>query len=145
MVQPLVNLSVMKTVLKGYSETGQEGQGVGLEVGDQDWMTATLAVGARYIAGVGEEAFNRVAQVELRANVAQDIGDSQGEADVALQSNPKFSRTVQAAEAGKTALQLGASLRVPLSDQALLYFNAGTDIRSGLSTWNVGAGARFDF
>ncbi len=145
MVQPLVNLSVMKTVLKGYSETGQEGQGVGLEVGDQDWMTATLAVGARYIAGVGEEAFNRVAQVELRANVAQDIGDSQGEADVALQANPKFSRTVQAAEAGKTALQLGASLRVPLSDQALLYFNAGTDIRSGLSTWNVGAGARFDF
>ena len=144
-IQPLLGVSIMKTNMGGYNESGVDGQGVGLNVGDQDWVTTTLTVGARYITTVGEETFNRAAQMELRANVAQDFGDSQGEAEVALQSNPALSRTMRAAEIGKTALQLGASLRVPISDQTLLYFNAGSDIRSGLTAWNLGVGARYNF
>lgn len=144
-LQPLLGLSIMKTNMGGYNESGADGQGVGLNVGDQDWVTATLTVGARFIASVGEEAFNRAAQMELRANVAQDFGDSQGEADVALQASPNLSRTIRAAEIGKTALQLGASLRVPISDQTLLYFNAGSDFRSGLNSWNLSVGARYNF
>ena len=144
-IQPLLGLSVMKTSMSGYDESGANGQGVGLNVGDQDWMTTTLTVGARYIATVGEETFNRPAQMELRANVAQDFGDSQGEVEAALQANPSLSRTMRAAEIGKTALQLGASLRVPISDQTLLYFNAGSGIRSGLTAWNLSVGARYNF
>ncbi len=144
-IQPLFGASIMKTSMGGYDETGQNGQGVGLNVGDQSWVTATLAAGARWISAVGGSAFNREAQMELRANIAQDFGDDQGEADVRLQANPKFTRRVRAAKIGQTALQLGASLRVPVSDQALLYFNAGSDIRSGMTAWNLGVGARYDF
>ncbi len=145
MVQPLVNFSLMKTTLKGYDETGQDGQGVGLNVGDQDWVTATIGLGARWIGVVGESGFNRPAQLEVRANIAQDLGDSQGEASVALQANPTLSRTVRAAEVGKTALQLGASLRVPLNEQTLLYFNLDADLRDAMTSWNLGAGVRYDF
>lgn len=145
MVQPLVNFSLMKTTLKGYDETGQDGQGVGLNVGDQDWVTATIGLGARWIGVVGESGFNRPAQLEVRANIAQDLGDSQGEASVALQANPSLSRTVRAAEVGKTALQLGASLRVPLNEQTLLYFNLDADLRDAMTSWNLGAGVRYDF
>ncbi len=144
-VQPLFAASVMKTNMRGYEESGLEGQGVGLNVGEQDWTTTTLAIGARYITSVGEEAFNRTAQLELRANIAQDFGDSQGEVSTSLQALPSLTRSVKGAEVGKTALQLGASLRVPISDQTLIYFNAGADIRDAMTAWNLGVGARYDF
>ncbi len=141
-LQPLVGASVMRTTLDGYNE---DGQGVGLNVGEQEWVTSTFTLGLRWISAVGASVFNTAAQLELRANIAQDVGDSQGGADVALQVNPGVRQTVEAAEVGKTAAQLGAALRMPLSEDTLLYFNVGADLRSGMDSWSVTAGAKYNF
>ncbi len=141
-LQPLVGASVIRTTLDGFDESAQ---GAGLSVGEQEWVTSTLTLGMRWLSTVGASVFNTAAQLELRANIAQDIGDSQGSADVALQANPGVRQTVKAAEVGKTAAQLGAALRMPISEETLLYFNVGADLRSGMNAWNMTAGLKYNF
>ncbi len=142
-LQPLVAASVMHTTLDGYKESGA--QGIGLDVGEQEWTTSTVSVGLRWISALGASLFNTSAQLELRAAVAQDIGDSQGEASVGLQANPGFRQTIKSAEVGKTGAQFGAALRMPISENTMLYFNLGADLRSGMNSWNVTAGAKYSF
>ena len=142
-LQPLLNFSVAKTSLRGYNETGEAD--MGLNVGKQEWVTASVGVGARWLTEVGTSLFDRAAQLELRANVSQDLGDTRGEAEVALQANPGTTVRMKSAEAGTTALQLGIGLRVPLQEKAMIFTNASADIRSGMTTWNVSAGIKYDF
>lgn len=142
-LQPLLNVSIAKTSLRAYNESGEDD--MALNVGKQEWFSGSVAVGVRWLGEVGTAVFDRAAQLELRANVAQDFGDTCGEAEVALRANPGVSRKMKANEAGTTALQLGVGLRIPVNEQATIYTNANTDFRSGMSTWNVTAGFRYDF
>ena len=142
-LQPLLNLSVAKTSLRSFHESGPED--MSLDVGKQEWTSASVGVGARWLVALGENFFNRATQLELRANIAQDLGDTQGETSVALQANPGYSDKVKAAKAGATALQFGAGLRVPVSEKSTLHANANADIRSGMATWNLTAGYKFSF
>lgn len=142
-IEPLFNASIMRTNLKGYTESGEEE--LGLVVNKQKWNTAALAVGARWVNEVGDEMFGRTAQLELRANISQDFGDNQGKANVALRVNPEVVRQVKAAAVGKTALQLGAGLRAPIADTDQVYMNASADLRAGMTSWNLSLGWRHDF
>lgn len=142
-LQPLLNVSVAKTALRAYSETGVED--MALNVGKQEWMSASVGLGVRWLREVGTTIFDRSAQLELRANVSQDVGDTRGESSVALHANPSVAHTMKAVEAGTTALQLGAGLRVPLQDKAMIFTNASADIRSGMTSWNVSAGLKYTF
>ena len=142
-LQPLVNVSISRTTLKGYSETGDEY--LGLEVDTQEWTSASVGIGARYITEIGESVFSRNAQMELRAGVAQDLGDTQGEVGVSLKANPTVQRQVKAAEVGSTAVQVGVGLNLPVDEQNRVYLNAGAELRAHMNTWNATLGYKISF
>jgi uncharacterized protein with beta-barrel porin domain len=141
--QPLFNASIVQTRMKGYAETGAGN--AGLKVGKQDWTTGTLAIGGRWLGLVGTNVFGREALAELRANVAQDLGDDQGETDVAFTGNPTFSQTVYGAKVGKTAFQFGVGLSLPVGEQGTLFCNGNGEIRSGAHAFNGSLGYRYSF
>lgn len=143
LLQPFFSASVVHTRMDAFREQGAGG--MGLNVDDQRQTTSTLALGARWLESCGADLLGRAALFELRANVAQDLGDRRGDAEVGLQANPAFTSTVVGAKAGRTALQMGASLNVPVSDDAQLYINANADLRESTSSWNASVGVRISF
>ena len=143
LLQPLFNVSVVTTRMGSYSEQGAGG--TGLHVGDQKQTTTTMALGARWLQACGAEMLGRMATFELRANVAQDLGDHRGEADVALLANPGYTANVVGAKVGRTALQAGISLAVPVSDDTRLHLNANADLRENMTSWNASVGVSIRF
>lgn len=143
LLQPLFTASVMHGSIKAYDETGVDA--LPLHVGKQDWTTATVGVGVRWMCTMGEETLNRSVIFEARGAVLQDIGDTQGKVRAALLKDPEFTREVESAEVGSTALQLGIGLRAPVNDRTQLLFNAGAELRSSMTSWNLAAGLRYDF
>lgn len=142
-LQPLLNLSITKTSLRGFRESGQKD--LALNVSKQEWTSASVGVGMRWKRQMGTTVFDRSAQLELRAMVAHDLGDTRGEAGVALQANPGSIQRMKCEEAGATSLQLGAGLNVPLQEDASIFTNVSADLRSGMHSWNVSAGFRYSF
>ncbi len=143
LLQPLVTASVMHGSIKDYDESGADA--LPLHVDKQDWTTATVGVGLRWMCTIGENVLNRSAIFEARGAVMQDIGDTQGKVRVGLLKAPEVLRDVESAEVGSTAVQLSVGLRAPVSEQAQVFFNAGTELRSGMTSWNLAAGLRYDF
>ena len=143
LLQPLVTASVMHGSIKDYDESGADA--LPLHVDKQDWTTATVGVGLRWMCTIGENVLNRSAIFEARGAVMQDIGDTQGKVRVGLLKAPEVLRDVESAEVGSTAVQLSIGLRAPVSEQAQVFFNAGTELRSGMTSWNLAAGLRYDF
>ncbi len=143
LLQPLFTASVMHGSIKAYDETGVDA--LPLHVGKQDWTTATVGVGVRWMCTMGEETLNRSVIFEARGAVLQDMGDTQGKVRAALLKDPEFTREVESAEVGSTALQLGIGLRAPVNDRTQLLFNAGAELRSSMTSWNLAAGLRYDF
>ena len=141
--QPLASISMMSTSMDAYEETGAEG--AGLAVGEQEQTVTTVAIGARWVSRAGANLFGSTAVVELSGRIAQDMGDTRSEADNALLANPSYTRKVQGAEVGSTALQLGAGLSIPTGKATQVYMNANADLRSGATSWTIGAGVRLSF
>ena len=142
-LQPLFNASVVTTRMDGYRETG--GGNAGLSVEKQEWTTGTLALGGRWMGLVGSNLFGREALAELRVNAAQDLGDDRGETAVGFLANPGYTQKVRGAKVGRTALQIGAGLSVPVGTQGTIFVNGNADIRNGASSLNGSIGYRYDF
>ncbi len=142
-LQPLFNLSMVSANMKGYNESGTAGN-AGLHVGDMDMVTGTVAVGARLTGLIGSNIFGREALGEVRVNIAQDFGDHQGEARVGFLGAPGTS-TVYGAEEGRTAIQIGAGLSVPVGYNGVIYVDGNADLRSGSTSLNASIGYRYDF
>ena len=142
-LQPLFNASVVTTRMDGYRETGAGN--AGLSVDKQEWTTGTLALGGRWMGLVGSNLFGREALAELRVNAAQDLGDDRGETAVGFLANPGYTQQVRGAKVGRTALQIGAGLSVPVGTQGTIFVNGNADIRDGASSLNGSIGYRYDF
>ena len=142
-LQPLFNASVVTTRMDGYRETGAGN--AGLSVDKQEWTTGTLALGGRWMGLVGSNLFGREALAELRVNAAQDLGDDRGETAVGFLANPGYTQQVRGAKVGRTALQIGAGLSVPVGTQGTIFVNGNADIRNGASSLNGSIGYRYDF
>ena len=142
-LQPLFNASVVTTRMDGYRETGAGN--AGLSVDKQEWTTGTLALGGRWMGLVGSNIFGREALAELRINAAQDLGDDRGETSVGFLANPGYTQQVRGAKVGRTALQIGAGLSVPVGTQGTVFVNGNADIRNGASSVNGSIGYRYDF
>ena len=139
----LFNASVVTTRMDGYRETGAGN--AGLSVDKQEWTTGTLALGGRWMGLVGSNLFGREALAELRVNAAQDLGDDRGETAVGFLANPGYTQQVRGAKVGRTALQIGAGLSVPVGTQGTIFVNGNADIRDGASSLNGSIGYRYDF
>ena len=143
LLQPMIGLSLVTTKMDGYNEGGAGD--VGLHVGEQESTLTTLTAGARFVSQCGEQAFSRAAVLSLRANVAVDMGDRRSEADVSFLGDRSYGGCVRSAETGVVGAQLGASVSVPVDSNTVLYMNGEADLRSGSSSWNVGAGVSVAF
>ncbi|KAA3241583.1 hypothetical protein F1971_07380, partial [Akkermansia sp. BIOML-A40] len=110
-----------------------------------EWTTGTLALGGRWMGLVGSNIFGREALAELRVNAAQDLGDRRGEANVGLLGNPGLLQRVRGAKVGRTAVQIGAGLSVPVGTQGTVFVDGNADIRNGASSVNGSIGYRYDF
>ncbi len=143
LLQPMVGLSVITTKMDGYNESGAGD--AGLHVGEQESTLTTLTAGARFVSQCGEQAFSRAAVLEVRANVAVDMGDRRSEADVSFLGDRSYSGRVRSAETGVVGAQLGASVSIPVDNDTLLYVNGEADLRSGSNSWSVGGGVSIDF
>ena len=142
-LQPLFSVSYLSTSMKGYDESGAEG--AGLHVDEQTWSSGSVALGARWLALVGANALGRQAGVQLRAEVAQDFGDSRGETNVALLSNPGHSVGIRGAEVGSTGFRLGAGAYLPVGAKTQVYLNGSADLRSGSTSWYLNLGVQHGF
>ncbi|MEG0586679.1 MAG: hypothetical protein RR506_02060 [Akkermansia sp.] len=142
-LQPLFNASIVSTKMDGYDETGAGN--AGLHVDQMDMTTGTLALGTRLMGIVGNNLFGRGALGELRVNIAQDMGDDRGQADVGFLANPGFMQNVRGRKIGTTAFQVGAGLSVPVGQQGTVYLNADTDVRSGSTSVGGTIGYRYNF
>ena len=143
LLQPLFSASIVSTSMDAYSESGAGN--IGLNVGEQKWITGSIATGARWVGKMGSRLFGRAARAEVSMAIAQDLGDSQGQADVALLADPTMRRRVKGAKIGSTAAQLGAGLALPVEKSMFIYTNAHADFRHGAHSWNASAGVQMSF
>lgn len=143
LVQPLFNASISSARMKGYEESGAGN--AGLSVDDMDTTYATLGLGGRYLAAVGQNIFNRNAMLECRALLVQDIGDRRVDADVAFAAANGFRRTVQGVKPGSTGVEVGLGLTIPVELQGSLFMDAMLDARSGATYVSGSIGYRYNF
>ena len=145
-LQPLLNLSIIRTTMDAYSETdGGTAGNAGLNVGKQDMSTGTLALGVRLAGQLSENALGRTSFGELRVNIAQDMGDDRSETNVGFIGSPGTTQNIRGAKAGMTAIQIGAGLTVPAAEQSSIYFDVNADIRAHASSVNGSVGYRYNF
>ncbi len=143
-IRPYFNAAITYSALDGWAESSPDG-GVCLNVDDHDIFLARFSLGVRWIADLNPSAIARPIHTMLGVGVAQDVGDSRSEADVALQMQPGEVASIRSAEAGSTSLQLEAGISVPIATSTLIYLNGRGDIRSNASSWSVGLGVRHAF
>jgi lysophospholipase L1-like esterase len=142
-LQPLFNASVVSTSMNSYTETGAGN--ANLRVGKQDWTTATLALGARWLGAFGVQSTGREWIGEARINVAQDLGNTQGKTSVNLAQFPGASQNVYGAKVGATALQLGFGLSTQIAPNSTVYANSDLDVRNNANAVSATIGYRYSF
>lgn len=142
-LQPLVNISLHKSSIDDYNETGAGN--AGLAVRDMDATTATISAGIRWMGLMGGNLFGRESLAELRMQVSQDMGDTQNEARVGFQGNPGFSQNVKGSKMGTTDLQIGAGISIPSGEQGTVFMEANADIRSRMTSASGSIGYRYNF
>lgn len=144
-LQPLLNVSFMRTRMDAYTEDGGTAGDAALRVGKQDMTVGTIALGMRLAGELSENALGRVSFGEFRVNVAQDMGDQRSEASVGFMGTPGLARSVRGAKEGRTALQIGAGLTVPIEAQSSIFFDVNADFRAHATSVNGSVGYRYDF
>lgn len=139
-LQPLLNLSFSSATMDAYTEEGAGN--AGLHVDETKNTYGTIAIGARLLGTVGENLFGRSAMGELRLQVAQDIGDDTNTANVGLGG---IQREVIGTKVGKTAVQIGAGISIPVTEKGSIYMDVNTDFRSNATNVNGSIGYRINF
>jgi uncharacterized protein with beta-barrel porin domain len=142
-LQPFFSVSALYTTMNGYTETGAGN--ADLHIGKQEWTTATLALGTRWLGTFGTKTTGREWLGEVRANVAEDFGDDQGKTAVSFANIPDKTAHVYGAKVSKTALQLGAGLTTLISPSSEVYANTSLDIRSKANSVSGTIGYRYSF
>jgi outer membrane autotransporter protein len=143
LLQPLFNASLVRSSMKGYSET--VAGNAGLKVGKQEATLGELALGLRWLGIVGTDLFGREALLELSANIAQDLGNAQGKASVSLLGNPQFAQSVYGAKDNKTAFQVGLGLSLPVNQQGTFFCQGNGNLRAKSHDWNASMGYSYSF
>lgn len=142
LLQPLFQASITHTALRSYTES-QAGN-AGLRYGSQEMTTGTLALGARLTTEIGENVFSRPGTWSLRANVAQDMGDDYSSAVVGF-AGRSATGTVRSSRVGRTALQIGSALGIPVCVNGTLFMDVHADFRSRQNSVHGGVGYAYAF
>ncbi len=140
--QPLLSVAFQNSQIDGYTETGSD---AALEVGDQSMSYVTLGLGARVETVIGESAYNRDSVLSLRAMAKADFGDESSQADVGMVRGSAM-QSIQSAERGMFALEVGAGLNIPVMENtSSIFIDASAEVRENQNSFSASAGYRFSF
>lgn len=142
-LQPLASLGLYSTKMDGYTETGAGD--ASLKVDGQDATYGRAALGARLMGLIGDNIFGRDALGEVRVQVVQDFGDETNKATVSALGMPAVPMNIEGSKVGRTGLQFGAGLAIPVGQQSSVYGDVDCDIRSRQSGFSGNIGFRYTF
>jgi outer membrane autotransporter protein len=142
-LQPLFDASIVHTSLDAYNETGIGNDT--LHVGEQDWTTGSVAVGARWAGTFGSATVGQAFSGELRVAVSQDFGDTRGKTAISFVNMPGSLTHSYGVKAGTTAAQVGAGISTALSSHCALYANVGAEFRARENSVGGAVGVRCAF
>ncbi len=142
-LQPIANVTWRHAAIDAYDE---EGSDCGLAVDEQSYDAVTLGLGARVQAVVGENLYNRTSIFEARALAKFDLGDREGESEVALLGCDEYKARVKGSELGAVGVEAGMGLTVPMGGgNSSLFFDASVEYRASYLNANGTVGYRVNF
>lgn len=142
-LQPLANIGLYTSKLDGYTESGAGD--ASLKVDGLDATYGRIGLGARLMGLVGDNIFGREALGEVRLQVVQDFGDETNKATVAPLGMPSVPMNIEGSKVGRTGIQIGAGLAIPVGQQSSVYGDVDCDIRSRQSSVTGNIGFRYTF
>lgn len=142
-LQPLVNASIYRTSIDSYTESGAGD--ASMNVDSMDATHGRIGLGARIMSVVGSNLFGREAIGEFRVQAVQDYGDKTNKATLVPIGAPGSGMTVHGAKAGRTGVQIGAGLAVPVSNQGTIFVDVDTDFRTRATNVTGNLGYRYNF
>ena len=139
--QPLVNASVYKSRMDGFTESG----GLGMSVDDMDSTYGTVGLGARLRGELSSNLTGRASMGELRVQVVQLLGDRKTTAALSPAGVPGAGFRVNGAREGATGVQAGAGITIPVGYTSSIFADVKADFRSRATSFNGSIGYRLTF
>ena len=143
-VQPLFNMSFSHTSLDSATEGGTAD--TRLTTDSASLTQFSLGLGGRLQSVVGENEYNRASIFEARALLKLDLGDRYSKLNTALAALPNATVTTRSNEKGVIGAEIGATLTIPLSqDAGSVFFDVNADFNADEVGVNGSVGYRVNF
>ncbi len=143
-VQPLFNMSFSHTSLDSATEGGTAD--TRLTTDSASLTQFSLGLGGRLQSIVGENEYNRASIFEARALLKLDLGDRYSKLNTALAALPTATVTTRSNEKGVIGAEVGATLTIPLSqDAGSIFFDVNADFNADQTGVNGSVGYRVNF
>ncbi|MGN0821929.1 MAG: autotransporter domain-containing protein [Akkermansia sp.] len=143
-VQPLFNMSFTHTSLDSATEGGTAD--TRLTTDSASLTQFSLGLGGRLQSIVGENEYNRASIFEARALLKLDFGDRYNKLNTALAALPTATVSTRSNEKGVVGAELGATLTIPLSqDAGSIFFDVNADFNADEVGVNGSVGYRVNF
>lgn len=142
-LQPLVNAGFYRTSIDSYTESGAGD--ASMHIAGMNATHGRLGMGARLLGIIGSSVLGREAFGELRLQAIQDIGDRTDTALLTPTGMPGSTMKVHGAKPGRTGIQIGAGLSLPMANQGSIYIDIDADFRSRATNVTGNLGYRYNF
>ena len=143
-VQPLFNMSFTHTSLDSATEGGTAD--TRLTTDSASLTQFSLGLGGRLQSIVGENEYNRASIFEARALLKLDFGDRYNKLNTALAALPNATVSTRSNESGVIGAEVGATLTIPISqDAGSVFFDVNADFRADQTGVNGSVGYRINF
>ena len=143
-VQPLFNMSFSHTSLDSATEGGTAD--TRLTTDSASLTQFSLGLGGRIQSVVGENEYNRASIFEARALLKLDLGDRYSKLNTALAALPTATVSTRSNEKGVIGAEVGASLTIPISqDAGSIFFDVNADFNADQTGVNGSVGYRINF
>lgn len=139
--QPLLNVSVYKSQMDGFTETGD----MGMTVDDMDSSYGTLGLGGRLRGELSDNLVGRPAFGELRVQLVQLLGDRQSKASLTPTGVPGAGFHTNGAKEGATGVQIGVGISIPVGYTGSVFADVNADFRDKANSINGSIGFRVSF
>ncbi|MCI7004560.1 MAG: autotransporter outer membrane beta-barrel domain-containing protein, partial [Akkermansia muciniphila] len=140
-VQPLFNISFSHTSLDSATEGGTAD--TRLTTDSASLTQFSLGLGGRLQSIVGENEYNRASIFEARALLKLDFGDRYNKLNTALAALPTATVSTRSNEKGVIGAEVGASLTIPISqDAGSVFFDVNADFNADQTGVNGSVGYR---
>lgn len=142
-LQPIVNASIYHTEIDSYTELGAGD--ASMRASDMDATYGSAAIGARIMGMIGANVLGRNTYAEFRVLGFQDYGDKTNHAVVTPIGAPSAGMSVKGAKAGRTGIQVGGGLAIPVGEQSSVFVDADASFKKHVTNVTGTLGYRYNF